>query len=536
MVDKDTILQIFCGLMKHPQYLDEIDKYHLNPDDFTSLFEKYVYSAIYNLHADGAEIINPIDIDTYFNTNPTAKKVFESQKGVEYLQDALDFCSEENFPFYYNRLKKLNAIRDLKKIGYNTSKIYCEDLINPDCEKINLKFEQMSVEDIFTEIKKPLIKMEGEYQIGEGSETVSAASKVESVIRNLKVKPEVGAPIQGDIFNTICRGARRTKFYIRSASSGTGKTRNAIGDACMLAYPVRFDTERWEWVMKGSNEKTLFIATEQDEEEIITLILSYLTGFNEEKLLYSNYNEAEEKVYQQAVYVMNTFNNFYIVKTPNPSIQTLKTIVRQNWLTNNIKNVFYDYIFSSPSLLNEFRDLRIREDVALGMLSTALKDLAVEMKLFVMSSTQTNAQGDDANQKGMKDEKVIRGSRAIIDKCDIATVVSRVTSEDLELLKEMVDIIGKAPNQVTDVYKVRRGKYNKVRIWSYMDLGNCRREDLFVTNDKCRPIEDFQTIHFNFTFNDNTGTILKKLNDEQEENFNSILKQKVEKVDLKGLI
>ena len=534
MVDKDTILQIFCGLMKHPQYLDEVDKYNLSPNDFASLFEKYVFSAIYNLHADGAEIINPIDIDTYFNTNLTAKKIFEDQKGVEYLQDALDFCSEENFPFYYNRLKKLNAIRDLKKIGYDTSKIYCEDLVNPDCEKINLKFEQLSVEDIFMEIKKIFTKVETDYQVGEVSSTISAASKVEEVIKKLKVKPEVGAPLQGDIFNTICRGARRTKFYIRSASSGTGKTRNAIGDACLLSYPVRFDPETWEWVLKGSNEKTLFIATEQDEEEIITLILSYLTGFEEEKILYSNYNEAEQKVYEQAVYVMNTFDNFLIVKVPNPNIQLLKNVIRQNWLTNNIKNVFYDYIFSSPSLLNEFRDLRIREDVALCMLSTALKDLAVEMKLFVMSSTQTNAQGDNVNQKGMKDEKVIRGSRAIIDKCDIATVLSRVTSEDLELLAGMIEHIGKAPNQVTDVYKVRRGKYNKVRIWSYMDLGTCRKQDLFVTDEKCRPLEDFQIVKFNFTFDNNTGDILKALNQDMDTTLTNHLEDN--KVHLKGLL
>ena len=86
--------------------------------------------------------------------------------------------------------------------------------------------------------------------------------------------------------------------------------------------------------------------------------------------------------------------------------------------------MFYDYIFSSPSLLNEFRDLRIREDVALNLLSTALKDLAVELKIFVMSATQTNAKSDE--DKSIKNESVIRGARSIIDKCDIACVVSRV--------------------------------------------------------------------------------------------------------------
>ena len=29
------------------------------------------------------------------------------------------------------------------------------------------------------------------------------------------------------------------------------------------------------------------------------------------------------------------------------------------------------------------------------------------------------------------------------------------------------------------MYKIRRGKYNRVRIWSKVDLGICRTEDLF---------------------------------------------------------
>ena len=45
-----------------------------------------------------------------------------------------------------------------------------------------------------------------------------------------------------------------------------------------------------------------------------------------------------------------------------PIEEQVKTIVRQNCIINNIDNVMYDYIFSSPSLLAEFRDLKIRED------------------------------------------------------------------------------------------------------------------------------------------------------------------------------
>lgn len=53
--------------------------------------------------------------------------------------------------------------------------------------------------------------------------------------------------------------------------------------------------------------------------------------------------------------------------------------------------------------------------------------------------------------------------------------------------KKMVDVIAKKlnvqlPNYVQDIYKVRRGKYNKVRIWSFFDFGTCRLTDLFLTD------------------------------------------------------
>lgn len=498
--------------MKHPQYLSETDRYNLSIADFSSTFEKYVFSAIFNLYKNGAQIITPVDIDNYFNTHKTAKVVFEKSNGIEYLQDALEFSQEENFPFYYSRLKKFNALQSLREQGFPIDHLYVEDLTRNDAKEINDKFEAMDIRDIFDSVKKKFMKIESDYSTGDASETAEANKNIQKLIDSLKIRPEVGAPLQGRIFNTICRGARRTKFYIRSFASGVGKTRYAVGDACMLAYPIRFNTQNWEWEWNGSCEKTLFIATEQELEEIQTLILAYLSGINEEKILYGSYNKEEEKVIQQAVKVMEFYkDNLFIVRLSNPNIEQIKAIVRQNWIVNNIKNVFYDYIFSSPSLLNEFRDLRIREDVVLNMLSTALKDLAVEMGLFVMTATQTNAKSEE--EGGIKNESAIRGARSIIDKCDIACIGSRVTSEELELLSGITEQIGIVPNHVIDVYKVRRGRYVNVKIWISADLGTCRRTDLFVTDEKYRSIENFQAIEFMFTEEDNgVIEVLKELN------------------------
>ena len=45
-----------------------------------------------------------------------------------------------------------------------------------------------------------------------------------------------------------------------------------------------------------------------------------------------------------------------------PTIELVKTIVRENVMMHDIEYVFYDYIFISPSLLNEFKGFNLRND------------------------------------------------------------------------------------------------------------------------------------------------------------------------------
>lgn len=412
MVDKETIFQVLCGLMENPQFLASADKFNLTTDDFSTLFEKYVFAAIYNLYRSGAERISVVDIDNYFNAHPEAKRVFEQNNGIEVLQDGLDMVQSDNFNFYYQRLKKFNILTDLKKMNFDTSQIYCEDLSDPKAKEINDRFEELNVKDIFSYYKNLLMGLESHYDNDGTVKSVKVGNVARDLVERLGLRPEVGSRLQGDIFNTICRGARKGKFYIRTASSGTGKTRASVGDACYLAYPVRYNSRLQRWERNGAAEKTLFIATEQDEEEITTLILAYLTDLNEETILYGYYTEEEEERVEKAILIMEKYSENLIVKEmPDPSITQLKAVVRENWLNYDIQNVFYDYIFSSPSLLAEFRDLKVREDVALGMMSSALKELAVELDVFVMSSTQTNAKIEEG--KGIKNEAVIRGRRKL---------------------------------------------------------------------------------------------------------------------------
>ena len=406
-LSKETTLQIFGSIMKDPSILGNTDKYRLSPDDFQNSFERYIFGAIYNIFTTGAKSISVIDIDNYLSEHKTVYNNFLKNNGIEYLQDAEDLSNKDNFDYYYNKLKKYNAIRDLKKIGFDTSNIYPEDLLDDNSDKKLENFEQMSVQDIFHNIKAELSKTESNY-LSSQSKEIKASNNIFNLIKKLKETPEVGLNLQGEIFNTISRGARKGKFYIRTAGTGVGKTRNMIGDACYLAYPIRYNIKEERWENCGSCSKVLYVGVEQEPEEIQTMILAYLSGINEEKILFGFYNEEEEEILKIAAKIMEIYSeNFHIVQLPNPNIQSIKTTIRKYCLYNNTEYVFYDYIATSPSLLNEFRDLKVREDICLTMLSTALKDLAVELDVFMLSSTQVN--GDLENKKGIKDQTVIRG-------------------------------------------------------------------------------------------------------------------------------
>ena len=491
-LDKQIVMQIFGSIMKQPELLSEVDNYSLIPTDFETTFERYIFISIANLFKEGARNISVVDVDSYLSEKPHIHEIFKKYNGIEYLQDAIELSEPTNFEYYYTKLKKYNAIKDLQKLGYNTNSIYPDgDMLSDEDYKKREKFDELKVTDIFTGLKMELAATEAKYGCA-AAQTAKANKNIRELIAKLQTMPEVGAPCQGDIFNTITRGGRKGKFYIFSAGSGVGKTRTMVGNCCYMAYPIRYDSRQCQWISTGSCEKVLYIGTEQVIDEIQTLILAYLTDINEDIILGGIYNDDQQDRINKALAIMDAYeDNFIITQLPEPNLSQVKTHVRHHCLKDGCEYIFYDYIFATPSLLNEFRDLAIRPDVALRMLSTLLKDLAVELDVFIMSATQIT--GDMEFKPGyIRNHMLLRDSKSIPDKADFGAIKAKVLSEELNLLEAACQTVGAYPNQVTDVYKMRRGKWVDVRIWSLADNGTCRFKDLFVTDANLKIISDFE--------------------------------------------
>lgn len=521
MIDKNTIQQVLGSLMLHPQYLSHVDKYNLSIKDFSSKFEQYIFLAINNIYREaGATSINPIDIENYLDSDATAAKIFEQNNGIEYLNDIVELSNSETFPYYYTKLKKLNLLRDLKRQGIDTKEFYIEDLTDPNYEKVNSQFESLSTKDICDLVKKKLLQLETKYAVSEEIQTYSLTSGLENIINGIGEIQGIGPSVQGNIYNQVISGAVPGTLTIRSGASGTAKTRSAVMDAAYLCFPYRFNSSRLMWERIGSSENILFIITEQSLEQIQKMILAYLTDINESRFKYGKFNDFEKILISQAFKIMKEYeNNFTIIKMPEPTIDGLKTLIRETCLTRKIDIVFFDYIFINPGLLREFRGFNLRNDELLLMMSTALKDLAVELDVPIFTSTQVNAAADD--NRNIRNEASLAGGRSTINKADNGCIIARPTKEELDALKKTTSMLG-IPNIVTDIYKVRSGEWTQVRIWSIVDLGTLRRKDLFITDARLDIIPNFTAIdEYEVNFCEDEESVAKRigeLNDQLSRN------------------
>jgi replicative DNA helicase len=192
-------------------------------------------------------------------------------------------------------LKKINLLRDLKKQGFDVSDFYDEDLTSIRANEINARFEELTTKDICDEIKKKVLHLESDYVKTGEVEVRRAVDGMRDFIKELDETVSVGPPVQGHIYNQIISGAERGALTIRSGGSGTGKTRTAIADACYLAYPIRYDSAKKEWVQIGSCEKVLFVITEQTFPQINKMILAYLSDINDSRFKLGHFTPEEEE-------------------------------------------------------------------------------------------------------------------------------------------------------------------------------------------------------------------------------------------------
>lgn len=223
-IDKASIYQVLGCIYKYPFLLDQEDKYSFNTDDFVEPFHKAIYGAMNNLRAQGVKKFEILDIDNYLAARPTLYKIYNDNKGAEYLLSSLGKVDIQRFDYYYNRMKKFTLLRMYDNYGIDVKWMYDPDLVLD----INAKQKQedwldaSSIESIALAVDERLEEIRKNYVNTTDTDCEHASKGLLDLIQRLKETPEVGIPLYGDLINTITRGARLKKFYLRSAPTGCG--------------------------------------------------------------------------------------------------------------------------------------------------------------------------------------------------------------------------------------------------------------------------------------------------------------------------
>ena len=481
-VDNTAIMQVIGCVFNNPQILDFTDKYTITDEDFPDDFHRTVFGAIYKIHGLGAQHIGLENIADFFSSRPKSAAVYKANDGEKWLLSISEKVNELSFDYYYNRMKKMTLLRAYDNFGIDVSDIYDPDNIL-DVKKKQLQediLDNSTLKDIAEKIDQKIDSIKMQYVDDDYGDAIQAADGIFELIDKFKEQPEVGVPLYGPLINTVTRGARLKKFYLRSAPTGIGKTRSMIADCCYIGCNKIYD-ETFGWIKNGVAEPCLYITTEQELSEIQTMMLAFISNVPEDHILNGAYEGDEEWRVREAATIIKD-SPIYVEEMPDFSLQDVENKIKKNIRNHDVKYIFHDYIHTSLKILEEIQKrsgVNLREDNILFILSNKLKDICNKYGVFIESATQLNGDWKDAK---VPDQNLLRGAKAIADKIDYGAILLPVQTEDINALESILssNIFDKPVIKIS-VYKNRRGRYKGIYLWCKADLGTCRIQPMFCT-------------------------------------------------------
>ena len=483
--DVPACMQVIGAVYNNPSLLDN-EKYNFNNEDFTEEFHKILFGSIYNLHQLGATEINVNTITDYLETRPTKLATFKVNNGVEYLHELSQNTQVAAFDYYYNRMKKMTLFRMYsEKCGMNLNWLYDVDNIF-DAKKKQAQedwLDNTPLEKIADLIDSKIQQIKMKYVDNADTVFQQAGEGIDSLLSNLMEFPEIGYPMYGKIINTVTRGARVGKLYLRSAATGVGKSRAMIADCCFIGCDELYNPETKQWEENGTKEPCVFITTEQQIDEIQTMMLAFVANVNERNILNNEYyNDELDRVRKAAQILKNS--PIYVKRLPDFTLQDIENTIKFAVREWNARYIFHDYIHTSMKILSEVsgksRVEGLKEYNILFMIAVRLKDLCVENGVFIETATQLNSEYRSAQ---VYDQNLLRGAKSIADKIDLGAIMLEASPDDKEALSDVINRNGlPMPDIKISIYKNRRGEYKDILLWCVSNRGCCKIDPIFVTN------------------------------------------------------
>lgn len=478
--DTPSLVQLLGCLIDDITILDDEGKYFLTTADFVKEFHQIIFASLSNMHTMGVRQVTVQSIENYLQSRPHAYATYKANDGARFLLTAAEQADRSNFDYYYAQTKKFTLLREYNKIGIDVSWIYDPDELDQSKRETKIAYlNSLSLDEIADQIDNKIAHVRAEYVDNSTDDSISASAGIDELFASLAETPDVGQPMYGDLVNTVTRGMRLGKFYLRSAATGVGKTRSMIADFCNCGCSKIW--KNGEWQDNGLAFPAFFISTELELEEIQTMMVSFLADIDEENILNNVMSFEEQRRAREAIEIIKQ-SPLYVEVIPDFNLKDIENSIKRSIRMYEVQYVFLDYIHTSMKILEEITrrsgGVRLREDNVLFLLSVKLKEIATQYNVFILSSTQLN---QDWKTSDIPDQNLLRGAKSIADKIDMGMILLDTTDEDREKLANVVNDGMRMPNVKLSIYKNRRGMYNRCYIWMYANKGTCRFDGVFCT-------------------------------------------------------
>lgn len=501
-VNKQAIREILGSLLQEPSLIRE---YKIVQNDFPETFHKLIFAAINNLYKNGAEIIDAVAIDEYLSHYETQYQVFTKNEGINFLEKVQEMALQSNFKYYYDQLKKFSLLRSYAENGIDVSEFFDPDEIDPVTIEAQRKLlDEYSLQDIINHYKKKQLKIIAPFISTEGRDSKKAGVGGHEQKEKWKQDTAWGIGYSSAYLTTALHGVRKRRFNVKSAGTGVGKTRSSIADIGYACSPYYYDKALGKWCENpnGTYNGALYIGTEMELlEEIDPILWAYIADVPQDHIEFNMYEEGEEERVDKAINILEHEANIWFEYVPEYDANTLEEVIEQHKLDHNIEYVWFDYISATVELNSEYASeskvkMVVREDQVLANLSKKLKNFTRKFDVSIDSFTQVT--GDFKNEAN-RDQTIVRGAKSIIDKADGAMIAMPPTEKELKKVEPITrELLNKpVPNLVYSLYKNRGGKWNKIKIWLYIDYSTMRVHDLFVTDYEYKLIKDIEKTYIN---------------------------------------
>jgi len=479
-----AIINVLAALISNPLLFAD-NNYHFDINDFPDQFHQILFGAVDHLAHQGMQKIDYIDISEFLKQYPAQFQIFTENKGVEYIQNCLKLFDEKKFDYYYKTLKKYSLLRLFQSQGFDVTGILDLNIVDPKkLAEMQDNFDQMTANDIILYFETKIIQAKENFGNSDDLVQNHIGDGIMELIDELKQTPEMGMALLSAKLTTIYRGARRGCVYMESGASGSGKTRRGIGEACNVAIPERYDTEKKKWVKTGYSEPALLIETELELREIQTMVLAFVSGVPETHILDGKYEDDEEERVRKAGHLVLS-SHLWMVAITNYDMDDIINVIKKYNQIYGCNYVYYDYLSETLKIMAEGSrktKMSLRTDQVLLSMITQLKDCAKQLNIFIWTATQLS--GDYKNAKEL-DAGYLRSAKSLSDKVDVGAIIVPVREMDQPVIDAYcAKGFETVPNFVIHVYKIRRGSYQNIKVYIYFDRGTCRVYDCFVTNNK----------------------------------------------------